>query len=150
MPKTKPKPPPKKKKKAAPPPRRPIRVVPPPKPKKRQRQAVHAEPTSKVRDTMTAEPAKKTADVKTTDEPMSMKERRAELLQQAEDNEAANDEAYEKQVEANKDFAAKMEKASDPAAQEQADAAAAKTAGAKPKYTPSPTTPDFKAGQASG
>jgi hypothetical protein len=142
MPKTKPKPPKKKKKT---PPRRPTRVAPkkitPPK-------KIHAKPIQKARDTMTAETTKKSADVKTADEPMSMKERREQLLQQAEDNEAANDEAYEEQVAANKDFAAKMEKASDPKEQEQADAAAGKAA--KPKYVASPTTPDFKQGQAAG
>jgi hypothetical protein len=94
----------------------------------------------------------KTKDVKTAaDEPMSIKDRRAELIAQAEDNEAANDEAYDKQVEANKDFAAKMEKANDPEERDKADAAAADAAKkASPKYIASPTTPDFKQGQAAG
>jgi hypothetical protein len=143
MPKAKPKPPPKKKK--APPPRRPTRV---PAPKKIPPKKVHAEPIQKARDIMTGEPTKKSADVKTADEPMSMKERRAQLLQQAEDNEAANDEAYEKQVDANLQFAAKMEKANDPEERDKADAAAAKKA--NPKYIASPTSPDFKQGQAAG
>jgi hypothetical protein len=104
-------------------------------------------PTKKARPAMP--PAKK-PDVKTADEPMSIKDRRAELIAQAEDNEAANDEAYDKQVEANRDFAAKMEKANDPEERDKADAAAAKAAEAKPKYAPSPTTPDFKQGQAAG
>jgi hypothetical protein len=102
-------------------------------------------PTKKARPIMA--PAKKPTDVK-TDEPMSLKDRRAELIAQAEDNQAANDEAYDKQVEANKEFAANMEKAKDPEEAEKADAAAAKKA--TPKYTPSPTTPDFKQGQAAG
>jgi hypothetical protein len=153
MPKTKPKPP--KKKKAPPPlPRRPIHV-PPPKPKKRMREAAPAVPPKPIKKASQAmtEPttkAHKAPDAKTADEPISIKDRRAELLQQAEENEAANDEAYEAQVEANKDFAARMEKANDPDERDKADAAAAKAAGAKPKYTPSPTTPDFKQGQAAG
>jgi hypothetical protein len=38
---------------------------------------------------------------------VNMKQKREELMQQAEDNEAANDEAYAKQVEDLKKFAAK-------------------------------------------
>jgi hypothetical protein len=130
MPKAKPKPPPKKKAK------RPTRV--PPKPTKR-----YAKPIpKKARDTMPTQ-ADEANDVQT------MKERRAQLLKQAEDNEAANDEAYEKQVDANMQFAAKMEKANDPDERDKADAAAQKAQQqAKPKS--SPTTADFKQGQAAG
>jgi hypothetical protein len=112
------------------------------------REVVHPKPTKKARPAMTAA-AKANDGAKADDaEPIGLKERRDALIAQAEEKEAAHDEAYDKLVAENKEFAARMEKAQDPEERDKADAAAAKKA--NPKYIQSPTTADFKQGQAAG
>jgi hypothetical protein len=105
-----------------------------------------------------------------TVEQIPMRDRRAYLLDQAAKNESANDELNAIQVEQNKrlqfaqaiiqdpdrmreesmETAITALKMHDPDTIKKNAEAAQKNAEKSPKYTPSPTTPDFKAGQASG
>jgi hypothetical protein len=109
-----------------------------------------------------------------TAEMIPMRDRRAYLLDQARKNEAANDELNAIQVEQNKRVQLAQNILQDPdemressmetavaalrqhdpdVRKKQAEAAqknADKNAEKNPRYTPSPTSPDFKAGQASG
>jgi hypothetical protein len=99
-------------------------------------------------------------------QPVAIGDRRKQLLEEAEKNEALNDELDAMQVEQNKKAQAAFDNAQNPpdpdeqresaiTAQKQQDPAERKKQAeaaqkSNPKYTPSPTTPDFKAGQASG
>jgi hypothetical protein len=135
----------------------------------RMREAVHAKPTKKARPAMPTPTTKADASKsKSEPEEMSPAERRKYLLEEAEKNEKFNDELTTMQHNFNKKAQQLFEDAaaetSDPDAlresaingfrQQQDPDERKKSAEAaqssKPKYTPSPTTPDFKAGQASG
>jgi hypothetical protein len=105
-----------------------------------------------------------------TAEMIPMRDRRAYLLDQAKKNEAANDELNAIQIDQNKrvqlaqnilqdpdemressmETAVAALKQHDPDVRKKQAEAAQKNAEKNPRYTPSPTSPDFKAGQASG
>jgi hypothetical protein len=105
-----------------------------------------------------------------TAEQIAMRDRRAYLIDQAEKNEAANDELNAIQVDQNKrvqlaqnilqdpdemressmETAINALKQHDPDERKKNAEAAQKNAEKNPKYTGSPTTADFKQGQAAG